>query len=369
MRRLRVLSLVAVAGLGLGLESAPGVASSASARSHDPGALGAGITKQDEAGDDEAETKDPHASWAARLIDDGRPKLLEDLTGLACAECHQGVTEEWRRSTHALAWVDPHYQKELRKIRRKKGCTGCHAPEPLAGRPAKGSPRTRKDDPHLGVTCTTCHLGADGETILGPAGHATEAHPTEAHPLFDPDQGSALCISCHDVTIGPVIGVAKDWLRSEEADGGDSCVDCHMPRVRRPWAEDPESGEPGAVRRGRSHRIAGPRDPEFLRGAFYLEAAFAETEVVVGIQNLTGHRVPGLVGRELTLEVRGYDASGDEVARAERTFDHRSYLPLDREAELRLEGRDITRLEVTGTHRAPGIPKGVPFLQRTYERD
>ena len=119
-----------------------------------------------EAGDDEAETKDPHASWAARLIDDGRPKLLEDLTGLACAECHQGVTEEWRRSTHALAWVDPHYQKELRKIRRKKGCTGCHAPEPLAGRPAKGSPRARKDDPHLGVTCTTCHLGADGETIV-----------------------------------------------------------------------------------------------------------------------------------------------------------------------------------------------------------
>lgn len=310
----------------------------------------------------------PHAAWEARLIDDGRPPKLEDLSGLACAACHQEVTEEWRRTTHALAWVDPHYQAELRKIRRKKGCTGCHAPAPLAGSPAKGSPPTRAEDPHLGVTCTTCHLGADGETILGPAGHATDAHASVQHELFDPEAGSALCVSCHDVTIGPVIGVAKDWLRSGEADGGDSCVDCHMPATRRPWANDPETGEPLPARRGRSHRIEGPRDPEFLRQALYLEADFGEAGPVVRVQNLTGHRVPGLIDRELTLEVRAFDEAGRELARTERTFDHRSYLPLDREVELALEAPGAARVEARGRHRAPGIPKGVGFLERTFTR-
>jgi hypothetical protein len=352
MIALRVVPPVLVALMGLTLE-APERATESAGQDPDPAA---------------GPSEGPHAAWEARILDDGRPRMLEDLSGLTCAGCHLEVTEEWRRTTHALAWVDPHYQAELRKIRRKKGCTGCHAPAPLAGSQAKGSPPTREEDPHLGVTCTTCHLGADGETILGPAGHPTEAHPSARHEFFDPDAGSALCVSCHDVTIGPVIGVAKDWLRSGEADGGDSCVDCHMPKIRRPWANDPETGQPLEVRRGRSHLIEGPRDPDFLRQALYLEAEFEEAGPILRVQNLTGHRVPGLVDRELTLEVRAFDEAGQELARTERTFDHRSYLPLDREVEVPLEAPRAARIEVRGRHRAPGIPKGVWFLERSFAR-
>ncbi len=316
----------------------------------------------------EASRDDPHASWLARLISDGRPTRLEDLSGLSCVGCHKTITEEWRHSTHATAWIDPHYKQALKKIRRKRGCTGCHAPVPLLGKPPIKIPDTRKDDPHLGVTCTTCHLAEDGKTMLGPEGHANEGHPSEAREIFNHEVSNALCITCHNVNIGPVLGVAKDFEASDQAELGDSCVGCHMPAINRAWANDELSGKPGMVRPGRSHRLETSRDPAFLREAMNLAGKFTNDGALLTVTNLTGHRVPGLIGRELTLRLSLYNARGQRLSRMSHTFSHRSHLPVEADFELAIEGLGASELRVTGTHKAPGMVKPVTFIERTFER-
>jgi hypothetical protein len=309
---------------------------------------------------------DPHAAWRARLLDDGRAPALEDVSGNACLACHATIGEEWRHSTHAAAWQDELYNKELRKIRRKQGCYGCHAPVDLAGQELEKTPEARAEQRHLGVTCTTCHLDTDGETMLGPAGHANAAHPSRKSERFDFEAQNALCITCHNVSIGPVIGIAKDFVEGELADLGDTCVGCHMPSVVRAWANDPQGERVHPERSGRSHRLETPRDPRFLRTAFELTAARAAGGAVLTLQNLTGHRVPGLIGRELRFELRLVAADGEERGAARHTFDHRSYLPVEDSFELTVEGTRAATLEVTAWHAAPGAREEQRFLERSF---
>lgn len=310
----------------------------------------------------------PHDKWLARLVRDGRPTHLEDLSGLTCAGCHQTITEEWRHSTHATAWIDPHFNKALKKIRRKRGCTGCHAPMPLLGNPPTTIPATRKNDPHLGVTCNTCHLAADGETMLGPAGHSNDGHKSEANELFNHEVSNALCITCHNVNIGPVLGVARDFEGSGQAKLGDSCVGCHMPSVTRAWANDELTGEPTMERLGRSHRLETSRDPTFMRKAINLEAEFTDTGAILRTTNQTGHRVPGLIEREISLRVSLYNAKGQRLSRKTHAFNHRAHLPVEGSFELFLEGLGATEMRVTGHHKAPGMSRPVEFVKRTFER-
>ena len=97
-----------------------------------------------------------------------------------------------------------------------------------------------------------------------------------------------------NATVGPVIGIAKSFVETDQQGLGLSCVGCHMPAVRRPWANaDPaspdESGE-FPVRSGKSHRLATPRDPEFLRRAFRRPP----TAIEVRTRKLDG-LLPGLI--------------------------------------------------------------------------
>ena len=79
-------------------------------------------------------------------------------------------------------------------------------------------------------------------------------------------RSSELCAVCHKTNIGPVVGIAKDYFASKQAERGRTCVGCHMAKVERAWAD----GEGVPVRVGRSHAIQTPRDPSFLRQAFAL---------------------------------------------------------------------------------------------------
>lgn len=315
---------------------------------------------------------DKHAEWKARLADDGRRVALEDSSNNDCLRCHQAIGQEWLHSTHATAWQDEHYQKALAKIRRKQGCWGCHAPEPLAAAAWPQKPAARESDRHLGVTCVTCHLAADGETMLGPAGHANAAHPSEAHEVFDSDASNALCIACHATNIGPVIGVAKDFVSTDQAELGSSCVECHMGRTKRAWAEPWEDGQQAfPMRRGRSHRIKTPRDPDFLSDAFHLSAERTPKGARLTIENQTGHRVPGVQGRSIHFEAYLAEAAEDPASAGksgavERKFDYRSFLPVEDAVSLELEGSgDI--LHVRGMHTPPGTTKAQLFLKRTIE--
>jgi len=294
--------------------------------------------------------------------DEREPLPLETVEAVSCTECHRGIALEWAESMHAKAWIDPIYQKSVKKKRRPESCYGCHIPEPLhqgeLGR--KPKPRSEASEPLVhGVSCNTCHLGPEGE-ILGPFGAENEAHRSVQSPSFLGAGRDQLCSSCHSTNIGPVIGVAKDFASTRQADKGRSCVGCHMSFELRKIADSDPNG-PDIERKGRSHRINGPSDPEFLQRAFQLSANSAEGRVRVTIANGAGHRVPGLIGRRFELTARLLDAEGAELATREATFDTFSFLDVTRPFEWVFEGAGAA-VHVTGLHFPTEDARPIPFL-------
>jgi hypothetical protein len=285
------------------------------------------------------------------------PILLEGWRDLACAQCHAEQTEEWAGSAHALAWVDEIYQAELLNQRRPARCHGCHAPEPLHVNGLGSKPRVRPDNRHFGINCEACHLGPEN-TMLGPHGRPTDAHGTARGDSFKPGS-SALCIGCHRVNIGPVIGLAKDFV-AEGADGRPrSCVGCHMALVERDLPEDAD--EDALPRPGRSHRLRGPSDPAFLAKTFEVTLTREGEEVVLRLVNRAGHRLPGLLEQSFVFSARSLDGAGVELGTAEHAVDARNWLPSAGSASLRLPAGASVSLKAAYHPHGGGQP--IPFLQ------
>ena len=288
------------------------------------------------------------------------PERLEGIESYACAACHAEVVEEWAATAHGVAWVDEVYQEALARRSRPELCYGCHVPEPLLATGALPRRPRARDEHHRGVDCESCHAGPDG-AMLGPRGTATAAHPSAASELMSGGGSSALCAACHATSIGPVIGIAKDFLAADLARRGRSCVGCHMAPVERSWAE--VDGRRSPARTGRSHALQTPRDPSFLRRAFHLSAAREAGGVRVSVANAAGHRVPGLIGREIRLSFELVDAAGVVIGRGELVVDATVYLPLGAERQLMLAGAG-ERVLVRGLHVDPRQAEPVLFLER-----
>ena len=297
--------------------------------------------------------------------DNGVLGPLEGWEEHECAECHREVTQEWASSLHALAWEDEHYQKDIKKVRRKKSCYGCHIPEPLHGFAGFiPNPDPRDDLRVHGIDCAACHEGEDGQ-MLGPWGIETDAHASEMSESFTAAGANRLCIACHATNIGPVIGVAKGFNETQVAKDGGTCIGCHMAPVERAHALDPETGEAAPVRKGRSHELQTPRDPEFLRQAIGIEAKARDGLTVISITNRTGHRVPGLSKRTLELRLKLQDENGKTRAEVRHTIDKRRYLPVDEALEIEIDGVG-PKVHVQGDHDAPGYRRPVRFLDEVF---
>lgn len=286
------------------------------------------------------------------------------LERLDCARCHAEVAEEWAATLHAFAWQDGFYQEELEGRRKPQSCWGCHVPEPVHVTGLDAKPVARDDARELGVTCVACHGGPDG-VILGPRGTPTDAHASRRAETFVGAGTNALCASCHATFVGPVIGVSRDFADSARAAGGGSCVECHMAEVERSFASTPaaDGGAPAAapVRKGRSHALQTPRDPAFLRRAFGLSTAVEGGRALLRVENRSGHRVPGLIGRELTLTATLLDGAGRELASQVLEID--ASVPLETDETRTLElGAAGARVRVRGSHVDPRLLEAVEFL-------
>ncbi len=284
-----------------------------------------------------------------------RPDRLAGSESHACAACHAEVVAEWASSAHALAWADEVYQEELAGRDRPEHCHGCHVPVPMLAAPELTRPKARVEDREHGISCDACHLGASG-AMLGANGATTDAHATERSAVLTSEGSSALCAACHSTNIGPVVGIAKDYFTSKQAERGRSCVGCHMAIVERAATE---SG--AGVIAGRSHLLQTPRDPIFLARAFELSLEDRSGKAVVVVQNRAGHRVPGLKGRVIRFGVFPEDAADDAKPEAERVLDVGRYLPVDGKVEIALS-RAAPSVRVRGWHHDPRAEKPVQFL-------
>ena len=304
-------------------------------------------------------------------IADGVPAEAPGWRSMSCARCHVAIAREWAGTRHALAWIDPHYQEALAKVRRPESCRACHIPAPLhgaeqlAGAALPTQPAVRERRLHHGVDCRACHEGPQGE-LLGPYGATTYAHESVRSESFTAEGSNRLCAVCHATHIGPVVGVAKDFVASDQAARGRSCVGCHMAPLERSAAHDPDGDGPSPVRKGRSHALQTPRDPAFLRQAFGFELERRGERSVLRVENRAGHRVPGLEGREIELVATAFDPRGDRRAEQRFVLSKDSYLPVEQPLELWFE-LPAERVHLRGIHRASGFAEPVEFLALELE--
>ncbi|MBM3978204.1 MAG: hypothetical protein FJ299_14610 [Planctomycetes bacterium] len=312
-----------------------------------------------------ASGQDPATAPSAPVAPFARHALADELD---CATCHATIVDEWATSAHAHAWIDAHYQAELATKQRPESCHGCHIPTPLAevATHQKPPPRKAELEAHeFGVSCLTCHAGPEG-AMLGPYGAATKAHPTLRDPRFAQERSNELCIGCHATTIGPVIGIARDYVTQPELAQTYSCVNCHMDEVERSMATD-ANDEPLAPRKGRSHTLHGPLNAEFLAKAFDIvartEGTGPDARTLVVVTNAAGHRVPGLLDRRFELVVDALDARGAKLASTTLVVDQRAFLALNERKELVLPVA-AEQVRVRATHHARRLPRPVVFLER-----
>ena len=294
------------------------------------------------------------------------PAVVPGWDMQSCAMCHATIAEEWAHSAHGLAWLDTHYQKDIAGKRRPESCHGCHIPTPMHQRELGGKPPARKADDETrdhGISCKSCHLGPDG-VILGPWGEQQESHTSVKHSTFDGTNSNALCIACHRTSVGPVIGIAKDFEVAGLGGNGETCIGCHMSPVTRSIATD-DDDLPLPPREGRSHRLLGPRDPDFLAAGFGRRLVTQADGATLVFTSVSGHRVPGLKGREIVFRARLEDVDGNTVARGELTIDARNALRLGAEKTLVLEGQGA-QVHLEGWHKAPGFKEPVRFLDESY---
>jgi len=292
-----------------------------------------------------------------------RPEKQEKLEGEKCGACHADALAEWLSTAHAVSWLDEDYREALKEKSRPQTCHGCHTPKPLlaSGLTARAEARSELQD--LGIACTSCHSAEDG-VVLGPAGRPSSAHSARASDFMTEKASSALCSVCHATNIGPVVGIAKDFESSKQQERGRSCIGCHMQVVERKPAQGAPEG--AAAYKGRSHAIQTPRDPSFLARAFEITLAVDGKNSVVTIKNLAGHRVPGLIGREVVFQAEVLDAAGKKLASGDLTFDAQRYLPVDGHEQLKL-GAAGKKVRIVGLHRDPRADVPVRFLERELE--
>jgi len=292
-----------------------------------------------------------------------RPERLEQLEGESCGTCHADVFAEWVSSAHAISWQDEVYREALKEKSRPQACWSCHTPKPLLYAGLAQRAEARSELQALGIACTSCHSASDG-SVLGPAGRASSAHASRASDFMTEKASSALCSVCHATNIGPVVGIAKDFATSHQAERGRSCVGCHMQKLeRQPARGAPEGAAPYP---GRSHAIQTPRDPSFLARAFEITLAIDGKRSVIKLENRAGHRVPGLIGREIRFEAEVLDAQGQKLASGELEFDAQRYLPVDQSAQLPLAAVGA-KVRIVGLHRDPRADAPVRFLERELE--
>jgi nitrate reductase cytochrome c-type subunit len=199
----------------------------------------------------------PQEKWA-RVIDSiPNMKEIGSLRAENCSSCHEDIYNEWKTSTHSMAYKDVQFQSELSKESSPKWlCLNCHLPvsnqrEYLVNFLIKGDfnrpveEKNKNYDEKMrmeGVTCATCHIKLDenGDPyILGANGNTSPPHPVK----IDKEKLRNRCLDCHNVTYQLNEGLVcyfqtgKEMLEDNNVHPLKDCASCHMPEVTRSFVK------------------------------------------------------------------------------------------------------------------------------------
>ncbi|MGE3175319.1 MAG: multiheme c-type cytochrome [Planctomycetota bacterium] len=193
-----------------------------------------------------------------------------------CQQCHQEVYDEWAASHHGIAFTNPEV-RALSDDFRKEECMDCHLPRPLAvtGFGKRTLPRRTHFDE--GVSCISCHLGADGGILGANDRPEVPCAPKRSTEFLSVDA----CMSCHNQH-----GTTDQWRASHYAAQGIHCTNCHMP-------ESPRARGDGSVRQGRHHGFPGCHDEAMLRKAYAFAVTVDGGVLTAALTNTgAGHNFP-----------------------------------------------------------------------------
>ncbi len=209
--------------------------------------------------------------WESPIPNQEVPPGLVSLLASDCGVCHTEIYEEWKQSTHAVAFQDMQFQAEWRKD-SVSVCLNCHTPLQNQQKyivtgflngdykaPVQHpNPEFDKTLQQESITCATCHV-REGN-IIGTTGESDEMHQTIKDVGFLSEK---LCISCHNVVdqLNPVLVCTfesgDEWKNNWAAEEGKSCITCHMAEKERPIVLD------GQIRKSRYHGFPGSGIPKF----------------------------------------------------------------------------------------------------------
>jgi len=259
--------------------------------------------------------------WELTVKTGGVPKGLDSLSASECGECHVDFYREWSTSTHSKAWQDYQFQEEWKKNEKLFICINCHTPlknqqefEVLGlidgdhFRPKKRpNQEFDKDLQQESITCAVCHV-RDGK-IIGPFGNKRAPHAVIRDPDF---LSEGICECCHQANdmIRPDLVCAfktsTEWENSPYAKNHITCIDCHMPQVKRRLT--PTSSRDRQTRRHlwRGSGIAKFKGEEqqalnFFRSGLELTLAASQAQYLPGddgtvtvtyINQRAGHNIP-----------------------------------------------------------------------------
>ncbi len=275
----------------------------------------------------------PQAGWQ-RI-----PEGLSDLRAASCGECHTEIYDEWRVSSHALAWTDRQLQAEMEKSGNRWLCANCHTPllnqmeswaiglaDHDVERPSYvGNPIFDAAFRDEGITCAACHV-RDG-AVEGPTGSETTAHATRKADRFADE---AICLTCHQaVRSYPgkdficIFETGAEWRDSSYGQAGQPCQSCHMQPVTRPQAVG------AAPRTGRRHywpgagiyKVEGLGPPlDQLGAGLGIETEATADELILRLSNAAaGHMLPtGDPERFIRVEVELSDGEGKAIGEPRR---------------------------------------------------
>ena len=267
------------------------------------------------------------------------PEGLDSLSARECGDCHEAIYDEWSKSMHAKAWLDPYYQVDYVFDGSQQICLNCHIPlanqqenlvlgfkdkemfKPILKPNPDFNPALRDE----GVTCAVCHV-REGR-IVGPFEVESAPHTVTVDP--DMTSGVRYCEQCHVVSgerwdtfyrIPPCGTVAEIAESGQEID----CVGCHMPEVVRPIAKGMSD------RKGGKHIFQGGHHPEQVKKSLQVkhevetdEGALSYVFTLVNIG--AAHYFPtGTPDRHLTLELRLLGEDGSVLK--EKTFTMKRYI-------------------------------------------